>query len=133
MAKSTTTEPTTSKPEVRISDLTDSQRAQLAKIFSVDPEFVGETLVLTVRKGNTSTPKLCACGCGVMTKGGRWVSGDDSKHRSALLLVADGKRTPEPGRYDNYTAEQAMAELKAEAGWLKNTKWDTEKVVEQAS
>jgi hypothetical protein len=68
-----------------------------------------------------------------MTKGGRWVSGDDSKHRSALLLVADGKRTPEPGRYDNYTAEQAMAELKAEAGWLKNTKWDTEKVVEQAS
>jgi hypothetical protein len=35
-------------------------------------------------------PKACGCGCGGMTKGGAYLPGHDSKHKSRLLQEADG-------------------------------------------
>ena len=35
-------------------------------------------------------PKKCGCGCGVMTKGGEFLPGHDSKTLSAVIEAAGG-------------------------------------------
>lgn len=37
-----------------------------------------------------TTPKPCACGCGVTTKGGKFIPGHDTKVYRAILQHIDG-------------------------------------------
>lgn len=42
------------------------------------------------RKRKAKEPKQCACGCGGMTKGGRFIAGHDSRLKGWLLRVERG-------------------------------------------
>jgi hypothetical protein len=91
------------------SNLTKAHRASLVEIFGVDlEELAGEVTLVT--KGEARVQRECYCGCGRMTYG-TWFPGDDSIYKSGLLAVSRGKRTPEPGSWDNMTPEEALAEL----------------------
>jgi hypothetical protein len=92
------------------SNLNESQKGQLAKIFGCTPEdLVGEVSLVT--KGEARVQRACYCGCGRMTYG-TWFPGDDSIYKAGLLAVSRGKRTPEPGSWDRMTPDEALQELR---------------------
>ena len=41
----------------------------------------------------SKTPQHCTCGCGMMTKGGRYVPGHDARHHGWAIRIAKGYDT----------------------------------------
>ena len=52
-------------------------------------EQVIETPVEEIPAAKGPQPKVCACGCGLMTKGGTWVVGHDAVYKGRLLRAYD--------------------------------------------
>jgi hypothetical protein len=75
-------------------------------------------------------PQQCHCGCGAMTKGGRFQAGHDAKLKGWLVKDARMVRAADAGQRPTKTeALRAMAELIAR-GWPR--KGVSDKITEQA-
>jgi hypothetical protein len=77
----------------------------------VDAEYDGDIAanparVSVAREAKASTPKECECGCGGMTRGGKFIPGHDSKMKSRLLQELSNPET-----------RQAAADTMIERGW----------------
>lgn len=58
------------------------------------------------RKGKT--PRQCTCGCGLMTKGGRYVPGHDARHHGWAIRIAGGYDTTGITPSERVAAERAI-------------------------
>ncbi len=55
-----------------------------------------------------TVPKSCACGCGDMTKGGKFIPGHDTKVYSAILRHIDGDIVDLRGIVEAHTNSAVM-------------------------
>jgi hypothetical protein len=55
-------------------------------------------------------PKPCACGCGDMTKGGKFIPGHDSRTLSAILHHINGDLTDLRRLVEDVTGERVVVD-----------------------
>ena len=60
------------------------------------------------RGGRAVAPRVCTCGCGGMTRGGRYIPGHDARHRGWAIRIARGYDTTGITPGERRAAEAAL-------------------------